>query len=43
MNRLIQWLCALGLLLAGLSAQAQDKGIPNEVYYLMPQFDQGYI
>lgn len=47
MNRLIQWLCALGLLLVSLSAQAQNKesskGIPNEVYYLMPKFDQGYI
>jgi hypothetical protein len=38
-----RFICALGLLLAGLSAQAQNKGIPNEVYYLMPGFGQGYI
>lgn len=47
MNRIFVGLCALGLLLVGLSAQAQNKesskGIPNEVYYLMPKFDQGYI
>lgn len=47
MNRIFVGLCALGLLLAGLSAQAQDKdtskGIPTDVYYLMPKFGQGYI
>ena len=36
-------ICALGLLLTGLGAQAQNKGIPNEVYYLMPNFEHGYI
>ena len=47
MSLLKRFVCALGLLLVGLSAQAQNKesskGIPNEVYYLMPKFDQGYI
>lgn len=43
MNRFLQGICALGLLLAGLGAQAQNKGIPDEVYYLMPRFAQGYI
>lgn len=43
MNRFLQGICALGLLLAGLGAQAQNKGIPGEVYYLMPKFGQGYI
>lgn len=43
MNRFLQGICALVLLLAGLGAQAQNKGIPDEVYYLMPRFAQGYI
>ena len=43
MSLLKRFVCALGLLLVGLSAQAQNKGIPNEVYYLMPKFGQGYI